>query len=467
LRVIVAGGGPAGLTAAYELSKRGAKAVVYEVEQSVGGISKTVEYRGYKFDLGGHRFFTKIAAVRRIWEDVMGDGFMVRPRLSRIYYKGKFYNYPLKIGNVFLNLGVFESLRIFLSFLKAKAAPYPREDSFEEYVVNRFGRRLYETFFKSYTEKVWGMPCASIGSGWAAQRIRGMSFTSVLKTAVFGNRGGIRSLIEEFHYPREGPGQLWEAVAQKVRASGSEVVLGAEVVGVDITGGRFRSATVRRGGASEKVEGDAFVSTMPLRDLVSAMKPKPPRGVLEAAVRLKYRDFITVSLIVAKADLWPDNWIYIHDGNFRVGRIQNYKNWSPYMVPDPSKTCVGMEYFAFEGDDLWVMDDASLVAMAGKELASLGLIGDERLVEDGTVVRVRKAYPVYDMSYAESLETVRAFLGGVGGLYSIGRNGMHRYNNQDHSMLSAILAVENLFGAENDVWSVNAEQEYHEAARAG
>ncbi|MBU0762304.1 MAG: NAD(P)/FAD-dependent oxidoreductase [Candidatus Altiarchaeota archaeon] len=462
MKVIIGGGGPAGLTAAYLLSKKGFSSTVYEAGDDVGGIAKTVEYKGYLFDLGGHRFFTKMKRVESIWHDVLGDEFLVRSRLSRIYYNGKFFNYPLKLTNVVYNMGIAESFAVFLSYVKSALLPKRPDDSFEDYVINRFGKRLYETFFRIYTEKVWGMPCTEIRAEWAAQRIKGMSFTSVVKTLIFGNKGDIKSLIERFHYPRYGPGQLWKKMAEDIQGNGGEVFLNSKIVGVNVSKNMVDSVRVSEKNKVRDVELDYFISTLPLKDLVLMIKPKPPQDVLDAAKKLRYRDFLIVSLIIDKKSTWPDNWIYIHDKNQKVGRIQNYVNWSPYMVPEKDKACVGMEYFCFEGDETWNMKDDKLIALASRELTELGLIEERRYVVDGTVVRVKKAYPVYDMEYRRHLDKIIKYLSPVENMYTIGRNGTHKYNNMDHSMLTSIYAVENIEGAKNNIWAVNTDQEYHE-----
>jgi protoporphyrinogen oxidase len=463
-KVLVLGAGPAGLTAAYELTRRGVKTTVLEKDSAVGGIAKTVEYEGYRFDLGGHRFFTKYARVQAMWAELLGDELKLRPRLSRIYYRKRFYNYPIRPANVVWNLGLPQSALIAMSYLKARLSPYPDESSFEHYIVNRFGRRLFGTFFGPYTEKVWGVPCSSIRSDWAVQRIKDLSMSSLAKAALFGNRSKIRSLTDEFYYPLKGSGQMWEEVASQVQSGGGVVELDSEVTLVNMDGGRVVSVTASCGGSEAVWTADQFISTLPLRDLVLMMRPRPPPKVLDAAGRLRYRDFITVALIIDRSDMWPDNWIYIHDGGFKAGRIQNFKNWSPCMVPDPSKTCLGVEYFTFEGSELWNMADEDLVALAKKELDGLSLIGEGSMVLDGKVVRVRKAYPMYDMWYEENVNTIRGYLRGIPNLQTIGRNGMHRYNNQDHSMLTGMLAAENVSGAQHDVWAVNLAGDYHEEA---
>lgn len=465
-KVVVIGGGPAGLTAAYELCKLDAAPVVLEKDNVVGGISRTVDYKGYHFDIGGHRFFTKVKAVDDMWREVLGDKFLKRSRLSRIYYNRKFFYYPLRLSNALTGLGLWNSILIGMSYIHAKFYPIKPEITFEQWVSNRFGRRLYETFFKSYTEKVWGMSCDEISAEWAAQRIKGLSLAAAVKSSLFkGNGNGrgnaVKTLISSFDYPRKGPGMMWEAFADAVCEKGGSVRLGAEVQKIFHSNNRVESVAIRLNGKEESVEGTDFISTMPISELVRKLEPPAPAEVLDAADNLKYRDFVTVALIINKADLFPDNWIYIHDPEVKVGRIQNYKNWSPYMVPDPEKTCLGLEYFCFEGDSMWSMSDPELVELAKQELDILGLVGPSD-VDEGTVVRMPKAYPVYDSVYHNSLTTIRFFIDKIENLQLVGRNGMHRYNNQDHSMMTAMLAVRNIAGEKHDLWSVNVDDEYHE-----
>ena len=469
-RTIVIGAGPAGLAAAHELSVLGRAATVLEKDDQVGGIARTVVYRGYRFDIGGHRFFTRASSIQRLWEDVMGDDFMVRPRLSRIHYNDRFFHYPLKPVEALLGLGPLESLRILLSYLRARTFPIEDERSFEDWVVNRFGRRLFEIFFQTYTEKVWGRPCREIGAEWAAQRIKNLDLVAAIRNALLGGRGDgelVTTLIDRFHYPRLGPGMMWERWTERLAENGIEVRLGADVTRLQHDGRRVVAVGTRNPhGGTGRVEGAHFISTMPIRELVHAMDPPPPAAVVDAADRLKYRDFLTVVLIVDVEKLFPDNWIYIHSPDVRVGRIQNFKNWSPDMVPDAATTSLGLEYFVHEGDDLWSMPDDDLIALGARETARLGLVEEAR-VRDGAVVRVRKAYPVYDGDYREALATIRDWISTLDNLQLAGRNGQHRYNNQDHSMLTGILAARNVAGARHDIWSVNVEEEYHEGAPAG
>jgi protoporphyrinogen oxidase len=458
-KTFVLGAGPAGLTAAYVLGKAGGNAVVLEAEPQVGGLAKTVEIDGFRFDLGGHRFFTKAHEVEALWDEIMGDELLLRPRMSRIYWNNKFLDYPLRGPDVIRKLGPVELTRCVASYAKAAATPNKKEESLEDWVSNRFGRRLFELFFKTYTEKVWGVPTTEIRAEWAAQRIRGLSFTSAAKAAFLGNRGNnVKTLLSEFRYPRYGPGQMWEAMARRIEEDGGEILLDTRVERLDVE----RGTVVAVEAAGRTHLPAAVISSLPLRDVVAMTRPAPPAEVVEAARGLRYRDFLTVALVVSGEDLFPDNWIYIHDPSVRVGRIQNYRSWSPWMVPDPEKACVGLEYFCFAGDDLWSMGDDGLVALATRELEQLGLVRPGQ-VERGFAIRVPKAYPIYDADYAERVATIRAWLETIENLQQVGRNGLHRYNNSDHSMLTALRAVDNLLaGVGHDIWAVNAESAYHE-----
>lgn len=464
--VVVIGAGPAGLTAAYELCKAGLSSVILEKDRVVGGISRTVNYKGYHFDIGGHRFFTKVKAVEAMWHEVLSDGqFLRRGRLSRIYYNKKFFYYPLRASNALLGLGIWNSALIFLSYLRAQLFPEKPEETFEQWISNRFGKRLYRIFFKTYTEKVWGIPCNQIMAEWAAQRIKGLSLLAAVKNALIQKQQTkgdvIKTLIDAFDYPELGPGMMWETVKRIVERDGSEIRLNAGVEKIFWSEGNVDALEVMIDGKPETIEGTHFISTMPIRELIQKFDPPVPDNVLKAAEALNYRDFLTVALVIKQRELFPDNWIYIHDADVKVGRIQNFKNWSPSMVPDPEKTCLGLEYFCFEGDGLWTTPDADLIELGKKELGILGLVNPADVI-DGSVVRMPKAYPVYDGTYAESLRVVREFLDNIPNLQLVGRNGMHKYNNQDHSMLTAMLAVRNILGASYDLWQVNAEQEYHE-----
>lgn len=466
---VVIGGGPAGLTAAYELQKRSdlVRPVVFEAGAIVGGISRTESHKGYRFDIGGHRFFTKVPEVEEMWEEVLQDDFITRPRLSRIYYRDKFYDYPLKIFNALGNIGPYEASRIMLSYAKWKVRPSKKEDTFEEWVINRFGGRLYMHFFRSYTEKVWGISPRNIRADWAAQRIKNLSLPKAVWNALTGSND-TASLIEEFRYPRLGPGMMWEKTAELIEQSGGRVNLNTAVTrvyrddmvvtGVDVRewDGESEHTPVTR-----HVRGEHFVNTMALRDLIHCFDPPPPEYVIEAADRLKYRDFLIVTLVLDEADPFPDNWIYVHSPNVFVGRIQNFRAWSPEMLADPDKSSIGMEYFCQSGDGLWTMSDDDLRALAAKELEQLGLAKAEKVI-DAAIIRQPKAYPVYDGEYQEALDVVSGWIRGLENFETVGRNGLHRYNNQDHSMLSAMLAARNILGEDHDVWTVNVERAYHE-----
>jgi protoporphyrinogen oxidase len=463
--IAVVGGGPAGLTAAYWLSGRDRPVLVFERDSQVGGIARTVQYKGFRFDIGGHRFFTKVRPVRDLWHQMLGADMLTRPRLSRIFYNGRFFDYPLRPMNALAGLGIVNAVLVMSSYVWIRLRPIRPEVSVEDWVSNRFGRRLYRVFFKTYTEKVWGIPCNTIGAQWAAQRIRGLSLRVAVMNALFGrfqrDKKAVKTLIDEFEYPRFGPGMMWEAFQRELERRGCPVQLQTSVKHIFHDGRRVSAIEIEQQGSARRLDVSSVVSTMPLRDLVRALTPAPPFEVLEAASRLRYRDFLTVALIVDQPDVFPDNWIYVHDPAVKLGRIQNFKNWSPDLVPDPRQTCLGLEYFCFEGDGLWTMSNKDLVELGRRELAAIGLVDASRIV-DGTVVRMPKAYPIYDEGFEEALAVVRDYLSKFENLHVAGRNGMHKYNNQDHSMVTAILAARNVLGAEHDVWAVNSDEDYHE-----
>jgi protoporphyrinogen oxidase len=458
-QVVILGAGPAGLTAAYELSNMGVGCVVLEQDAVVGGLARTVEYKGFRFDIGGHRFYTKVSLVQQIWQEILGDDFLTRKRLSRIYYKSRFFQYPLEPFDAFRGLGAIEAFRCGLSFVRSRLFPTSPEDDFETWVSNRFGRRLFETFFKSYTEKVWGMNCREIAAEWASQRIQGLSLWSLLRDAVFHRPDKqIKTLIKEFQYPRLGPGMLWSRMRDIVEQRGVPVILNASVESVQWQTGKVVS--VQAGGKTYR--GTQFISSIPIRELIDKLDPAAQPELLAAAGKFHYRDFIVVALMVKGRDLFPDTWIYVHDPAVTAGRVQNYGNWSPEMTPNPDLTCLGVEYFCNMSDAIWKQADEDLIALAKREMVQLGLVRAQDVV-DGAVVRMPKAYPVYDGGYQDGLTAVRGFLAGVPNLQLVGRNGMHRYNNQDHSMLTAILAARNVAGARFDLWNLSIDQDYLEA----
>jgi protoporphyrinogen oxidase len=458
--VMVIGAGPAGLTAAYELLQQGIRPSVLERADKVGGIARTECYDGFRFDIGGHRFFTRDQEVDQLWHQMLGEDLLPVERLSRIAYRGRFFDYPLDISSTLSSLGVVESLLLVLSYIRAKARPYPQEETFEQWVTNRFGHRLYEVFFKTYTEKVWGIPCDEIRADWAAQRIKGLSLRVALLSALLGNNEA-KTLIDQFHYPALGPGMMWERFRRSIEEGGGEVRLNTEAVSLVRSDSRIEALLARSGDQETEWHSDAFISSMPLPELIARLDPPAPQEVATAAQGLRYRSFLIVGLIVDHPYLFPDNWIYLHSPEVRAGRIQNMKNWSPAMVPDPHKTSLGVEYFCDEGDEVWTMGDADLIALATDELELLGLL-DPQQVEDGVVFRQSNAYPVYDSEYQKQRSLIRDFLSTIENLQTIGRNGIHRYNNMDHSMRTGLLAARNVVGATHDVWEVNEEAAYLE-----
>jgi protoporphyrinogen oxidase len=465
----IIGAGPAGLTAAYEAIRLDPtlKPVVFEASDKVGGIARTVVHKKNRFDIGGHRFFTKVPEIEALWREVLGQDLIRVERLSRIYYRGKFYSYPLRVTNALGNLGLHESVQILLSYLKWQVKPHPIEENLEQWVINRFGGRLFQHFFRSYTEKVWGLPCSEIRADWAAQRIKNLSLLKAIWNALTG-ANNTTSLIDRFDYPRLGPGMMWETMRDRIVERGGTVFMGSQAERFLRQGNRVTEIIIAEAGERDGNQpnygdfaADHFISSMPLRDLVFAFEPTPPIEVIEAAHKLRYRDFLIVALILDDPDPFPDNWIYVHSPDVKVGRIQNFKAWSPDMVADPATTSIGLEYFCHEGDGLWCSSDDELIERAASELERLGLADHSKII-DSCVVRQPKAYPVYDANYREAVETIRNWLDGLENFQTVGRNGMHRYNNQDHSMLTASLAVRNILGETHDLWNVNLERSYHE-----
>lgn len=458
----VIGAGPAGLAAGLQLSRMGRPVTLLERDAVPGGIARTVQWGGYRVDPGGHRFFTRVPEISELWAGLLGDNLLLRDRLSRIYYGGRFYSYPLRIPEAVRRLGPATSARIAMSIVHARLRPRRPVDSFETWVSNQFGKVLCEKFFSSYTEKVWGRPCSEISPDWAAQRIKGLSLSRALLPSLRPRRDpNAISLSEQFWYPRLGPGMMWEACVADARANGAGVQFGAQVRRIEHSRGRATRVVWDGPAGPQELECSHVISTMPLPHLVQAIDPPAPEAIREAASSLLHRSFITVALVVPGVDLFPDTWIYIHDPTVRVGRIQNFRNWSPEMVPNDLQTTIGMEYFCNQGDDLWNSSDSDLIALASAELRQLGLVPKVRGME-GYVARVGHAYPVYDPGYQERVGLLRHFLRDFENIQTCGRSGLHRYNNIDHAMLTGLYAAENVGGANHDVWQVNAEQGYLE-----
>lgn len=468
-KVVVIGAGPAGLTAAWELSRRGAEVVVLEADDTIGGISRTVERDGWRFDIGGHRFFTKVPEVEALWHEILGgEDFRVRPRKSRIFYRGSFFDYPLKPFNALSGLGLLEAVRCVSSYLWVRVNPPKDQSVFEGWVAARFGWRLYRIFFKTYTEKVWGIPATSIQADWAAQRIRNLSLGKAIVTAFGIGRGrrDVASLIEEFHYPRLGPGMMWEVAAARLRERGVEISMRSRVWRIEKKPDGMLRVHFETPEITRTVEAAHVISSMPYGELATVAEPPPPPDVASAAKRLVHRDYLTVALVVPEDCAFPDNWIYVHDPGVAMGRIQNYGAWSREMVK-PGYTCLGLDYFVTIGDRLWEMPDGELVEFSRAELIKLGIVAPAKILAS-FVVRMPKAYPVYDSGYDSRVQTIREWMEReLPNVHPVGRNGMHKYNNQDHSMYTAMLTVENLFGASHDIWSVNVEEEYHEEGGTG
>jgi protoporphyrinogen oxidase len=472
--VVIIGAGPAGLTAAHELGKAGVTSTVLESDSVVGGISRTVERDGWRFDIGGHRFFTKVPRVEEFWHEVLEDDeFMLRPRESHIYYQGQFFDYPLKPLKAVLALGPVEAVRCGLSFLWIRVRPPKEIRSLEDYVVANYGWRLYSHFFKTYSEKVWAVPTSEISADWGAQRIKGMSLWDAVWEPVRARFAGRRrdkskqvtSLIERFQYPKLGPGMMWERCRDLVEAAGTKVIMGTPVTRIRREAGRAVAVVAESDGVTTEYPADHVISSMPYSLLVKAMDPPAPHDVQAAADDLYFRDFLSVALVVPADKVpWTDNWIYIHAPEVKTMRVQNFGSWSPYMVHD-GRNVLGLEYTVVEGDEWWTASDEELIEKGKAELETMGLVKAAD-VEAGYVVRMPKAYPVYDEGYAERVAVLREWLeANAPNIHPVGRNGMHRYNNQDHSMYTAMLTVENIVtGSDHDIWAVNVEEEYHEEA---
>ncbi len=463
----VIGAGPAGLAAALEAARSGLKPRVLDQHRQVGGIARTELVRGYRLDIGGHRFFTRVPPIQRLWEEALGPDFRLTRRLSRIFYEGKFYRYPLDLGETLDNLGPWRSLAAVASFARARCRPRGPSETFEQWVTHRFGRYLYETFFRTYTEKVWGISCRELRADWAAQRIRDLSLLTAVRHALWPSRGvGPRSLIDQFHYPRLGPGMMWERLRDQVEQSGGTVQTQQEVTEIHHRSGRVVSLSLRHmDGRTTTLPVAEAISTMALDDLIVRLRPAPPAAVIEAARSLRYRDFVLVGLVLRRPGLFADNWLYVHSPEVLVGRIQNFGAWSADLVPDPQASCLGMEYFCNRGDRVWSMTDGDLIRLAAQELELLGL-APRHCLDWGAVIRQPKAYPVYDPHYQRHLETIRSWLTTLANFQTIGRNGQHRYNNMDHSMLTGVSAVHRVLGEDTDPWAVNVDDSYHEGRAA-
>ncbi len=462
--MVIIGAGPAGLAAGYRLCGYKINTIILEQRSGVGGLSRSLEYKGYYFDIGPHRFFTKNKLVFRWWNGILKADFIKKPRYTRIYYNGKFFSYPILIRNVISNLGIFVSLLIGYSYLKSRLFPSQNEDNFQNWVTNRFGKRLFQIFFKDYTEKIWGMPCNQISADWAAQRIKGLSLSSAVRNALFKDKKNtVKSLIKKFHYPRLGAGMMYEAVAQRIIQQGGPIKLNSEIIEIKHNNAKITGLICRdsNDGSLFEIEGSHFLSSMPISLLVSRMSPAPDESILKICKSLNYRSLLIVYLILGRKDLFKDNWIYIHSRDVLVGRIQNYKNWSPDMINDPDKSSLGLEYFCTEGDSTWSQLDEKAIELAAKESEKLKLIQKADIL-DAFVLRVPNAYPVYDINYGRAVAAIRDFVSRFLNLQCIGRAGMFRYNNMDHSILTGFLAADNIQGAKNDIWNVNVEQSYHE-----
>jgi protoporphyrinogen oxidase len=467
-QVVIMGAGPAGLAAGYELGRNGVQSTLCEADQQVGGISKTIQYKNYYFDLGGHRFFTKFKEVDQLWHEVLGDKFRKTPRISRIYYRNRFFNYPLTALNAFLGVGILNTFVILASYFKTKIFPYPQENTFEEWVSNRFGRKLYSIFFKTYTEKVWGIPCSQIQAEWAAQRIKGLSLKTAIINALFKPKNtNIKTLIDEFDYPVYGPGMMYTEMQNKIGAMGGNILLNSKVVKVNHH--NFVVESIEYQDSERKIQvltGTDFISSIPITELIQVLNPLPNPEVLAAAQNLKYRSIITIDVIINRTKLFPDNWIYIHSPEVKLGRIQNFKNWSSAMVPDANKSSLGLEYFCDENDSFWNMNDAELFKMAAAELERIK-IAKANEIEDYKIVRVPKSYPVYMMGYKPNLNVISEYITQFKNLQLIGRYGLFKYNNMDHSIMTGLYAAKNIVHGNNlyNTWEINTDDEYLEESK--
>ncbi|MBU1122033.1 MAG: NAD(P)/FAD-dependent oxidoreductase [Candidatus Omnitrophota bacterium] len=467
-KVVIVGAGPAGLAAAYELCRNNVSVFIIEKESRAGGICKTIEYKGFKFDVGPHRFFTKAKFIEKLWKDILADDFLICNRVTRIFFKGVFFLYPIKLLDVLKQIGIAESLFILGSYLRAKLFYGKRgDDSFRDWVVKRFGERLYRMFFKGYTEKIWGLACDEISSEWAAQRIKGLSVVSVIKNAVLGNRATkVKSLIDKFYYPKYGAGQMYNYLLTRALERGVGGQYNSEPVKIEIIDNKVKSISFKDKDGRVKTENiDHLINSMPFSEVFTLLTPRPPQNILESAARLRYRSLIDVCLIVKGDCDFKDQWLYIHDSGVNTSRVQIYKNWSPEMMPKGDlRVSVGLEYFCFKDDDFWAKDDIEIIDLAKDELLKLGLFSDLAVVDDGFVVRVPYAYPVYTGSYNEDMKVLREYIDKIDNLQMVGRCGMYRYNNMDHSMITGMYAAVNIIKGRKkyNIWEVNDEKQYLE-----
>ncbi len=452
--IIIIGAGPAGLAAGLKLAENGRKCLIVEMADSVGGISKTIEKDGFRFDLGGHRFFTNNSTVNNLWKKTLGDKFIKRRRKSRIFYNNSFFNYPISISDTIKKLGLFETFKIGASYLQARITPRKNTKDLESWLCNLFGKQLFKHFFKSYTEKVWGVPCKNISSDWGAQRIKGLNLVSVIKNALNIGSGKIKTLIDEFDYPLLGPGQMYEKMGDNFKKKGGTILTTATVKTILYKDKNAHTVIIKTNNGDIEINCQHIISSMPFTELITSLSPPLPSPCLALNNNLNYRSFITVNLFINSKKTIPDTWLYIHDPKYSIGRVQCFKNWSPKMVPDDNKSSLGCEFFVTEGDELWNMPEEEIVKIAKNEICQLGII-DKSLIYDGFAVKVAKAYPVFDLNYVENISKIRLYLDKITNIQPIGRYGMFKYNNMDHSILTGIMAAENILGENHDIWKIS------------
>ena len=466
-KAIIMGAGPAGLTAAYELIRNNIKPVIIEKDSVVGGIARTVKYKEYRFDIGGHRFFTKNEEVEKLWEDILGEDFLTRNRLSRWYYNKKFFNYPINPLEILKIFGLQESAKIIASYAKAKIFP-KKEKNIEDWYINQFGEYLAKPFFIDFNKKLWGVPCNKLNMDFGKQRVKGVSFYSIIKEHVKKilriNREDVKSLISKFRYPKYGPGMMWEEMKRKIEKKGGKFLMESEVVSINHENNKIVSVTVKNKNKKKNIPGKYFLSSIPLKELIMKMNPKPEAEIVKAAESLKFRAFVAVALVLNKEKIFPDTWIYTHDKGMACIRIQNFNNWSPFLVPK-GKTCLGFEYTCNFNDEFWNLDDEGIRKIAIEDLEKAGF-AEKKEVVDSKIIRLKDVYPVYTLDYKEKVSIIKRYIDKFNknfkNIQPIGRGGMHKYNNMDHSMMTALLAARNILGKEYDIWKVNTDAEYHE-----